>query len=153
MRNNVEFLHTYIHQTPLTGDAFASDADEVHMYIIKFISENATAENKILPYVALKDCCHNYKSLKDHYEGAGATAKAIVSSETDIHDMFYTKETTYEVPMTMTNEIAFAHYHNVVNCKFLPCMDGKKTQLISMLLGTSTATHPFALLHTTTAVG
>ncbi len=92
IRANQEFLDTYIDQAPLTGDAFISDADEVHIYIVKFIAENSTAENKILPFLQLKNGRADYNALKDHYEGVGATAKAVVSSEADIQDMFYAGE-------------------------------------------------------------
>ena len=34
----------------------------------------------------------DYNALKDHYEGVGATAKAVVSSEAGIQDMFYEGE-------------------------------------------------------------
>ena len=50
-RVNTQFLDDYIDQTPLTGEVFALDASDVHTYIVSFITENTTAENKIMPYL------------------------------------------------------------------------------------------------------
>ena len=53
IRDNIEFLDDYVDRAPLVGEAFASDANEVHTYIVNFITENETAENKILPHLAV----------------------------------------------------------------------------------------------------
>ena len=45
-KRNAEFLDDYIDQAPLTGPAFASDASEVHTFIVSFITENETAKIK-----------------------------------------------------------------------------------------------------------
>ena len=36
--------------SPLTGRVFNADASKVHLYIIRLISENTVAEQKILPH-------------------------------------------------------------------------------------------------------
>ena len=47
---NVDFIENYTFQAPLYGEAFAVDAAEVHTYLVNFMSGNATAEVKMLPY-------------------------------------------------------------------------------------------------------
>ena len=91
-RINAQFLDDYVDQAPLNGEAYAADAEEVHSYIINFITENKTAENKILPFLAQCDGRINYQALKNHYEGVGANAKDIIKAETDIQSLFYAGE-------------------------------------------------------------
>ena len=43
----VNFLDEYVDRAPLNGAAFITDSAEVHTYLVKFISENDTAESKI----------------------------------------------------------------------------------------------------------
>jgi hypothetical protein len=89
---NVEFIDDYIDRASLEGPAFAADAAEVHTYLVNFISENSTAENKILPYLAENNGRKDYLALKQHYEGVGAHAKSIVEAENDIETLFYSGE-------------------------------------------------------------
>ena len=42
------FIDKYIDRAPLTGQTFKTDAAEVHTYIIKFTTGNATAEAKMI---------------------------------------------------------------------------------------------------------
>ena len=90
--NNVEFLDDYANMAPMNGPAFAADAAEVHTYIVNLISGNSTAENKILPYLAENNGRKDFLALKEHYEGVGAHAKAIVEAENDIATLYYTGE-------------------------------------------------------------
>ena len=92
IRNNVEFIDDYIDRATLEGEAFASDAAEVHGYIVNLIAGNATAENKILPYLSENNGRKDYIALKKHYEGVGAHAKALVEAENDIQSLFYAGE-------------------------------------------------------------
>ena len=92
VRTNAQFLDDYVDQAPLDGPAFAADAEEVHAYIVSFITENPAAENKILPFAAEADGRVDFIALRDHYEGVGANAKAIVKAENDISNMFYSGE-------------------------------------------------------------
>jgi hypothetical protein len=85
----VEFIDDYIDRTSLEGPAFAADVAEVHTYLVNFISENATAENKILPYLAENNGRKDYLALKQHYEGVGAHTKSMVEAENDIETLFY----------------------------------------------------------------
>ena len=91
-RVNTQFLDDYVDQAPLDGEAYAADAEEVHSYIINFITENKTAENKILPFLARADGRVDYQALKDHYEGVGANAKDIIKAEGDVQNLFYAGE-------------------------------------------------------------
>ena len=91
-RNNIEFIDDYIDKAALEGEVFAADAAEVHGYIVNLIAGNATAENKILPYLAENNGRRDYFALKQHYEGVGAHAKALVEAENDIQSLFYTGE-------------------------------------------------------------
>ena len=92
IRENAKFLNDYIDQAQLYGDAFASDASKVHTFIISFITENETAENKIMPYLQQNNGRTDYQLLRDHYEGVSATTKAIVKSEEDLTNMFSASE-------------------------------------------------------------
>jgi hypothetical protein len=89
---NVQFIDDYVDQAPLNGAAFAADAEEVHTYIIGFITENPTAENKLLPYTATANGRIDFQTLRDHYEGVGANARATLKAEDDISNMFYAGE-------------------------------------------------------------
>ena len=92
IRDNVEFIDDYIDRATLEGEAFAADAAEVHGYIVNLIAGNATAENKILPYLPENNGRKDYFALKEHYEGVGAHAKALVEAENDIQSLFYAGE-------------------------------------------------------------
>ena len=89
---STEFLDDYVSHSPLNGATFASDAGEVHTYLVNFISGNATAENKIMPFVAERNGRTSFQALKNHYEGVGANATAIVAAEEDITNLFYSGE-------------------------------------------------------------
>ena len=43
-----DFIDEYVDKAPLTGQAYLTDAAEVHTYIIKFTSENPVAESKMV---------------------------------------------------------------------------------------------------------
>lgn len=89
---NEQFFDDYVNQAPLQGEVCASDASEVHIYIVSFITENLTAENKILPFQAQKDDRANFQTLKEHYEGVGTNARALVTAEENINNLFYSGE-------------------------------------------------------------
>ena len=86
------FLQDYSNRAPLNGNAFNHDAAKVHSYILRFISENNVAEQKILPYKDQNDERVDYNALVEFYEGVGANAKATLAAETDIQEMFYAGE-------------------------------------------------------------
>ena len=92
IRVNTQFLDDYVDQAPLTGKVFALDASDIHTYIVSFITENTTAENKIMPYLLENNGRRDYQALKDHYEGVGANATMITQAEKDIETLFYSGE-------------------------------------------------------------
>ena len=85
-------MDDYVDQAPITGPEFAADAEEVHTYIVSFITENPTAENKILPHMAEANGRLDFQTLRDYYEGVGVNATAIVRAEDDIANLFYAGE-------------------------------------------------------------
>ena len=89
---DTDILKDYVNRSPLTREAFAADASEVHTYIVSFTSENSTAENKLMPHLLLNNGRRDYRSLKDHYEGVGANATLITKAEKDIESLFYAGE-------------------------------------------------------------
>ena len=92
IRVNTQFLDDYVDQAPLTGEVFALDASDVHTYIVSFITENTTAENKIMPYLLENNGRRDYQALKNHYEGVGVNATMITQAEKDIETLFYSEE-------------------------------------------------------------
>ena len=92
VRNNANFLNDYVDQSTLTGRAFSTDAAKVHSYILRLISDNPVAEQKILPHKDSNNCRIDYNALKEFYEGVGANAKATLEAETDLQELFYAGE-------------------------------------------------------------
>lgn len=86
------FLDEYVLQAPMTGEAFTTDAAEVHTYITSYILGNSTAESKIQPYKQLCDGRVDFFALKDHYEGVGALAIDITKAEHTLKSLFYSGE-------------------------------------------------------------
>ena len=87
-----DFIDEYVDKAPLTGQAYLTDAVEVHNYIIKFILGNPVAEAKIVQnshknYVRL-----DFIALQNHYEGVGVHAVDIFKSDKIILDLFYSGE-------------------------------------------------------------
>lgn len=89
---NLDFIENYILQAPLYGEAFTTDAAEVHTYLVNFMSGNATAEVKMLPYAQYSNGRLDYKSLKDHYEGVGVNSVSVLKAEETIRSLHYSGE-------------------------------------------------------------
>ena len=83
------FLDEYAARAPLQGRAFNHDVSKVHSYIIRFISENNVAEQKVLPFKDDNNGRLDFITLRGFYEGVGANARATLSAEADLQDMFY----------------------------------------------------------------
>ena len=92
IRDNANFLDDYVDQAPLNGHAFTSDASKVHSYIARLLTGNPVAEQKILPHKDTSNGRIDCNALKEYYEGVGANAKAVLSAEADIQDMYYSGE-------------------------------------------------------------
>ena len=56
VQTNTDFIDDYVDRNPPTGRVFNADASKVHSYIVRLISENTVAEQKLLPF-------------KDSYDG------------------------------------------------------------------------------------
>lgn len=89
---NTDILDDYANRAPLHGEAFNADALEVHMYLVKFISENTTAESKILMHADEKNGRKDFMSLIEHYEGVGIHAIDVTKAEEDMDKLFYSGE-------------------------------------------------------------
>ena len=92
VRNNIEFIDDYIDRASLQGEVFAADVAEVHGYIVNLIAGSATKGNKIFLHLSEYNRRKDYFALKQHYEGVGAHAKALVEAENDIQSLLYTGE-------------------------------------------------------------
>jgi hypothetical protein len=146
IRTNVRFLDDYVDQAPLEGQAYAFDAEEVHVYLTKLLSDSPTAEAKILPHLADANGRKDMQALCDFYEGVGANAKAILMAEEDIKtlaysgekkpqmwwDLFETRLNGAFTEMNRTQDITYADVaklrllNSKVNCDFL---SNTKTQI------------------------
>ena len=61
----VDFIETFIIQALLYCNVFNIDAVEIHTYLVNFISENKTAEVKMLPHaVYYNNSCLDYMTLQ-----------------------------------------------------------------------------------------
>ena len=87
-----DFLDEYIDHAPLAGPAFITDANEVHVYIVKFIAENAVAEAKIQPHADQNNGRLDFLALKEHYEGVGVLAIDVVQADKTLDELFYSGE-------------------------------------------------------------
>ena len=91
-RLNPNFLDDYVDQCPLQGRPFSIDAAKVHSYILRLISDNPVAEQKLLPHKDANNGRIDFMALKAFYEGVGANAKATLKAETDLQELFYAGE-------------------------------------------------------------
>ena len=87
-----DFIDEYVDKAPLAGQAFATDAAEVHTYIVKFTSGNAIAEAKLLAHADANNGRLDFTALKDHYEGVGVHAVNVVKADKVLNDLFYSGE-------------------------------------------------------------
>lgn len=87
-----DFIDEYVDNAPLTGPAFTIDAADVHTYIVKFMSGNATAESKLLPIADEQDGRKDFMTLKAHYEGVGVNARDTLKADKIIENLFYAGE-------------------------------------------------------------
>lgn len=92
IENYDDFLDEYVDCVSLQGNAFISDATEVHTYIVKFIAGNDTAESKILDIMNQKNGRSDFISLKEHYEGVGINAVDAIRADKTIKSLMYLGE-------------------------------------------------------------
>ena len=89
---NLDYLDNYINQAPLYGDAYSTDAAELHTYLINFMSNNHTAEVKMLPHMDSQNGRLNYQALKEHYEGVRVHSVNVIKAEETLKSLFYVGE-------------------------------------------------------------
>ena len=85
----IDFVDEYVDIAPLTGQAYQTDADEVHTYIVKFKSGNLVAEDKLVPDAQQNNGRLYFVALKNHYKGVGVHAINIVQADKALRDIFY----------------------------------------------------------------
>ena len=87
-----DLIHNLIEMAPLNGEAYETDAAEVHTYLVKFIEGNVTAEAKIRSHPHQGNGRYDFMALRDHYEGVGFHAVAVTKAEEVISTMYYSGE-------------------------------------------------------------
>ena len=65
------FIDEYVEKAPLVGQAFTTDAADLHTYIVRFTSVNTVSEVKMVAHAAESNDLIDFMALKDHYEGVG----------------------------------------------------------------------------------
>ena len=91
-RTSANFLDDYVDKCPLQGRLFSIDAPKVHSYILRLISDNPVAEQKILPHKDLNNGKIDFAALKEFHEGVSANAKATLKAVADLQYLFYVGE-------------------------------------------------------------
>ena len=86
---NTNFLDDYVDRTPLTGKVFNANASKVPSYIVRFISEYTVSKQKLPYHKDADNGCVDYFALQKFYERVGPNAKAVLTAEKDIQDIFY----------------------------------------------------------------
>lgn len=87
-----DFLDEYIDKTPLDDIAFNTDSSEVYTYLVKFVTNNDTAESKIAMHSTNRDGRTAFLALRDHYEGVGVHALDITKADRYLDTLFYSGE-------------------------------------------------------------
>ena len=76
----------------LTGQAYKTDAAEVHTYIVNFTSENPEAEAKLVPHAQQNNGSIDFIALKNHYKGVRVHAINIIQADKVHQDILYVVE-------------------------------------------------------------
>jgi uncharacterized membrane protein YgcG len=87
-----DFIDEYIDRAPLNGAAYTTDTAEVYTYLVKFISDNDTAEAKVSTHSASRDGRLAYISLQEHYEGVGVHAIDVTKADRYLDNLYYNGE-------------------------------------------------------------
>ena len=92
IQTNANFLDDYIDRAPIIGNAFNIDKVKVHALLIRLISENPVAEQKVLPIKDQSDGRLAFTTLKDFYKGVGINSKSVLNAERNLSSLFYLGE-------------------------------------------------------------
>ena len=88
-----DFLDDYVVAAPLSGNAYAINAVQVHTFLLNFVSSNDTAEAKIQGLSRPNDGREAFKRsterLTEHYEGVGIHAIDIREADEVLKTLFY----------------------------------------------------------------
>ena len=87
-----DYLENYIANAPLSGDAFMSDRDQVHVYLVNFTAQNDEAESILKINERERNGRKDWMALKLHYEGRGIYATDITKAEKILDTLFYQGE-------------------------------------------------------------
>ena len=68
IQTNTNFLDDYVDRTPLTERVFNAEASKVHPCIVRFVSENAVSEQKLLPHKDAAGGIVDYFYIQEFYE-------------------------------------------------------------------------------------
>ena len=88
---NPDFLDDYVAMAPLQGEAFVSDAAEVHTLLVNLITGNTEAES-LIKINHGRNGRKVFGILKLHYEGQGIYSNDITRAENDLNTLFYAGE-------------------------------------------------------------
>ena len=93
MQDNCEdFLDECINFVPLNSIAYNTDLTEVHTYLVKFISDNDTAESKIQANSIQNNGSQDFLALKYQYEVVGVNALDVVKADKTLDSILYTED-------------------------------------------------------------
>ena len=65
------FIAEYVDKAPLVVQSFITDSEEVHNYIVRFISGNTVAEANMGAHSVENNSRLDFMALKDHFKGVG----------------------------------------------------------------------------------
>ena len=112
------FIDEYAGKAPLVGQAFMTDAAELHTYIVRFTSGNVVAEANMVAHAAENNGFLEFMALKDHYEGVGMQAVNALQADKVLNIFFNLDEKKphiwwYEFERQLTD--AFNTYDHLEN--------------------------------------
>ena len=76
-----DFIDEYVDEVTLVGQAFTTDAVEVHNYIVRFTSGNTATSANMVDHASENYGRLDFISLKDHYEGVGMRTLNLVHAD------------------------------------------------------------------------
>ena len=84
-----KFIDEYVEKAALVGQAFTTEAADVHTYIFRFASGNVVVDTNMISHAAEINCLLDFMSLIDHYEVVGVHTLNEVQSDEVLKILFY----------------------------------------------------------------
>lgn len=116
-----DFLDEYVNIAPLTGDAYEIDNLEVMTYLMKYITDNETAESTVQATSNIRDGRSAFKALMKLYEGIGLHGVDITKADLILQNLYYHGEkkphmwwTEFEKQLTWAFGVFDKHEKRVV---------------------------------------